>query len=340
MEEETIISKPRNRSGGVFVKPEEVKLHANDFEFLDKVSQLEVNERCQIEKYTDMCMKEAESIDCNTYMGETLNHSWNEHYSTSRNHFPLKNYIIHAFPMLSKIVSSENYSCIMECGCGTGSVLLPLIHNFNGNNAFIGFDVSDNALTYFKEHPDAQQAIKENKLYMFEYDISRNYSEAGVNGKKLKLEVSTATATMDLRRCVDSHLSTWKHVEADVMLLIFVLSALPSVNAMCLCLKRLWGVMKVGGLLLFRDYGVADHNFFRFLTRDGNEIKDICFRRSDGTTQVFFEKKFTERLFELCGFRKVENGVCYHCNRLHNRKNGKTMDKVFVNGVFEKVGPE
>jgi hypothetical protein len=88
---------------------------------------------------------------------------------------------------------------------------------------------------------------------------------------------------------------------------------------------------------MFRDYGALDHNFFRF-HRQENEVKDtLNFLKGDGTQQFFFSCEVVRDLFERSGFRSVgpsEGGLRYHCNRIVNRKNGKTMNKVFVNGTF------
>ena len=115
--------------------------------------------------------------------------------------------------------------------------------------------------------------------------------------------------------------------------------------------KREW----VGGRLLFRDYAILDHNMLRFLERPapttGGKTSAAAkaavaaaatapalpptspfFLKGDGTSQFFFERSFTERLFGACGLVPID--VSYHCNEVRNRKNGKVMRKVFINAEF------
>lgn len=333
--------KPRNRSGGVFVKPEEVNLHANDFVFDEKCSLLNEHEKEYIHKYTELCTTSLiNNAHFNSYEGQTKNNSWDGHFSQSRHHFPLKNYIFHAFPILKKYLCEGSPSIILECGCGTGSTLLPLIHNFGCKNTlFVGFDISSNALKHFSQHSVASPLVNEEKLILFQYDIAGNYSSVNEETDKKKRKLEENIAHHHLNTIFENY-TALNNKRSDVILLVFVLSALPSVEAMYLSLKRLWNVLKPGGIILFRDYGIADHNFFRFISRDSGVLKDISFKKGDGTTQVFFEKQFTVKLFELCGFVPDNTeSVIYHCNRLTNRKNGKTMDKIFINAVFRKVDP-
>lgn len=66
----------------------------------------------------------------------------------------------------------------------------------------------------------------------------------------------------------------------DIVSLIFVLSAIlpariPSV------LRKLIKVLRPGGLLLFRDYGVYDTAMIRF--NPGSKLDDRLYVRQDGT---------------------------------------------------------
>lgn len=326
-------STPRSRGGGTFVDLDKVNLHSNDFDYEDMVLQLPEEERALMATYIKLCF-EGSKGDFNAYRGECPDTSWQGHYVSSRNHFPLKNYISHAFPVIKCHAEGSTECCIVECGCGNGSVLLPIMNHFGCTGAqYVGFDVSPKALEYFAEHPVAKPFVERGKLVLFECDVSKDPQRVPDDHpeKKVKLE---APLCRFLRDTMDTY-PKLQGKEADLVLLIFVLSALPSINAMRLCLRRLWSVMKPGSQLLFRDYAVGDHNFFRFISRNGGLDDNICFKRSDGTTQVFFDFSFTRDLFSLCGFKETE--MAYHCNRLLNRKTGAKMDKIFINCVFEKV---
>lgn len=330
------LPQPRNRLGGVFVKLDSVKLHLNDFSYQSIYETMSAEELALINKYLEHCHKMLYNADLTNYLGELPSDSWNNHYNSSKNHFPLKNYIVHAFPMLKTYISGESDSVILECGCGTGSTLIPLLLNFPSSKAtFIGFDISSHAIQHFEQNASASTFISEGKLILFQFDIISQCISKCPEEKKIKREGNISD--LFLRSYMDNNFARLKGIQPDLTLLIFVLSSLPNLSAIALCLKRLWAVMKDNGILLFRDYALADHNFFRYTTRDHGKINDLCFRKNDGTTQMFFEKEFTIQLFSKFGFDCCdEESVTYHCNKIENRKNGKSMKKIFINGVFKK----
>lgn len=329
------LKKPRNRSGGVLMKVEDVKMHANDFNFNDMCSSLQVAEKEYIETYKSVFSEKIKNINMSTYSGETLDLSWNGHYSTSRNHFPVKNYIFHAFPILQEYVTRN--CIIMECGCGTGSTLIPLLYNFGSNpTVYIGFDVSVKAIEHMKENLKKSNINVGEKLLLFEYDIAANHCSDSFEEKRYKEEANFAH--LHLKNYIDRNFSKLNGKRCDIVLLVFVLSALRSVDSILLCLRRLWHSMEFGGLILFRDYAIGDHNFFRYITRNNGIIDDILFTKEDGTSQVFFCEAIIKKLFVTAGFECYSNeNPVYHCNRIHNRKNGKTMNKIFINSIFRKI---
>lgn len=335
--EETLkVVGPRNRSGGVFIKLDNVILHPNDFSFEEIFEKMNLEEKAHVQEYLERCYELLDLIDIFNYTGESPSHNWNNHYNSSKNHFPLKNYLIHAFPVLKTYITGESKSVVLECGCGTGSSLLPLLFNFPSSNCiYVGFDISVHALNHFKKNPLASSLISQQKLFLFQYDIVGLLLPDEHEAKKIKMEKSATELYM--RSFLDKNFTELKGIESDVVLLIFVLSSLPSLNAMGLCLRRLWNVMKPRSILLFRDYGLGDHNFFRYISRDQGTVNELGFRKADGTTQMFFEKDFVTALFLKCGFECYEGyGATYHCNHIHNRKNGKSMNKIFVNGIFQR----
>lgn len=335
-ENDSKIPQPRNRLGGVFVKLDTVKLHRNDFSYQSICETMSTEELKLYNEYLEQCDKKLENADLTNYTGELPNDSWNNHYNSSKNHFPLKNYIVHAFPMLKTYISGDRESIVLECGCGTGSTLIPLLLNFPLSKAtFIGFDISLHALHHFEQNAFASTFISDGKLILFQYDIISKCIPECPEEKKTKTEGNITD--LQLRSYMDNNLARLKGLQPDITLLIFVLSSLTDLNAIALCLKRLWAVMKDDGILLFRDYALADHNFFRYITRDQGRISDLCFKKKDGTTQMFFEKEFTIKLFSKFGFDCCDKEtVTYHCNKIENRKNGKSMKKIFINGVFKK----
>ncbi|KAF8289792.1 putative methyltransferase domain containing protein [Trypanosoma cruzi] len=335
---EVIRKSTRNCGGGKFSDPEEIQLHANDFSWEEKMEELSDDERRLVQNYLYNCKQKllelnTKSITVHLPTPACKADAWDSHYRTNKRHFPLKNYIILAFPLIKEMCSSSTQSkClyILECGCGTGSTLLPLMRQFGENVHFIGFDVSDNAVSVLLDHPLSKEFIEGQRLTAFTHDIlcARERPVDGPEKSRVRKESG------GLKSVILKKVSDCTH-GVDVVLLVFVISSLPSLESMVYALKEIAEVLKPNGVLLFRDYAVPDHNLFRF-TRQGNEVvNDLAFRKGDGTLQMFFEANFIRKLFALAGFKEVDgHGLQYHCNRIVNRKNSKKMDKVFINGAF------
>ncbi|GET88234.1 hypothetical protein, conserved [Leishmania tarentolae] len=344
MEKDTGIHVPITRNGGTFRYSKDVQLHANDFEWDGKVAELTSTERMLVDEYMSRCMEELRRIGSPTSREEISEKPWEVHFSASKHHFPLKNYIIHAFPLLRSVLCRQDSPVwILECGCGTGSTLLPIMHECTSPDVhFVGFDISQSALSHFRSHEVAQSYLERNRLTLFPLAIgSSEYVRRGdlttPEAKRPRSEDSY-TLVVDALTAAQESLGCQKF---DAILLVFVLSALPTVERMLLAIKQLKSVMKQDGILFFRDYALPDHNFFRFSSKMNNKVESIAFAKGDRTTQVFFYKEFVVKLFLAAGLVEVEDApsqVTYHCNRIVNRKNGKRMDKIFINGTF-KLAP-
>jgi len=118
----------------------------------------------------------------------------------------------------------------------------------------------------------------------------------------------------------------------DFITMIFTLSAIPfaimpSTIEQCVC------VLKPGGLLLFRDYGLYDMTMLRFLPDQRVGFRE--YMRSDGTLSYFFTLDTVRELFHAAGLIELELEYC--CVRSVNRKkNWKKMQRVWVHGKFLK----
>ena len=311
--------------------------------------------------------------------GQADSNPWNEHYRRNLNQFfPYKNYLVKAFPDLERIViaamkhkpedevvSSDEFDertrrrplIVMECGCGTGSALLPILFYSSAAAArFLACDISAKAVEMFQAHPIVQdflarqlvdgKAISQQPVesfLAFPYNIASKFEELDAEfvGKQFLLRCS-----QDL----PAPISPFQPRSVDILLLIFTLCAMESVADMLLALRRLHRWVRPGGWaegggakrweggkLLFRDYGMFDHNMFRFETKGdaaGCNLSEgfIFCKKADGTSQFFFDVEFTKRLFEAAGFVCLQ--LDYHCNTVKNRKTGVHMHKVFVNGEF------
>lgn len=113
--------------------------------------------------------------------------------------------------------------------------------------------------------------------------------------------------------------------------MIFTLSAIPF-NTISATLERCASVLKPGGLVLFRDYGVYDMTMLRFLPHQRVGFRE--YMRADGTYSYFFSLDTVRELFHAAGL--LESELEYCCVRSVNRKNGKNMQRVWVHGKFKK----
>ncbi|CAJ1024787.1 putative Methyltransferase domain containing protein [Leishmania utingensis] len=341
MEDKTCTLATRTRNGGTLRYSKDVKLHANDFEWDEKVAELTKAERSNVEKYMSKCLAELSRVGSSSSLEEVPVKPWETHFSASKYHFPLKNYILHAFPLLRTVLSRQDQPVwLLECGCGTGSTLLPIMSECTSLNVnFVGFDISPSALSHFKSHGIAQDYLQRNQLKLFTLAIGSAAYVADVDTMvptmKRPRTDDGVNLVVDALAGADKSLRDQKF---DAIFLIFVLSALPTVEKMVSAIKQLKRVLKPDGILLFRDYALPDHNFFRFLSKVDNRLEEIAFVKGDCTTQVFFHREFVTKLFASCGFVTVDDApsrLMYHCNRIVNRKNGKRMDKIFINGTFK-----
>nr|CCC93393.1 conserved hypothetical protein [Trypanosoma congolense IL3000] len=327
----------RTRGGGIFVDPDAVNLHGNDFSLGEKLAELSTEERNIVQDYFEIYERcflriSREPFHASPVPSATGCHSWDSHYAVNKRHFPLKNYIILAFPLLKTICSEQNGKCkyVVECGCGTGSTLLPIMRQFEEGVHFIGFDVSSTAVSTLLEHPIAKHFVELHRLDAFTYDIcgggTSHLEEPVLTKRRTEHDRLKNTIIEKVPGCSSG---------INIAILVFVLSSLPSLESMVYALKEIRSTLCKDGVLLFRDYAFPDHNFFRFIKQKNKKYNDLSFCKGDGTLQMFFEINFTKKLFALAGFKEAEgHELQYHCNRIFNRKNGKKMDKIFINGSF------
>jgi len=119
--------------------------------------------------------------------------------------------------------------------------------------------------------------------------------------------------------------------QVDVISLIFSLSAMTPSN-FPLVLERLKQVLKSGGVVLLRDYGLYDLAQLRY--GEGQKLAENYYVRGDGTRAFYFSKEYTIQLFQDVGF-VVD--LCDYCTvRTRNRLKKINLDRVWISGRFCK----
>ncbi|XP_022746450.1 methyltransferase-like protein 6 isoform X2 [Durio zibethinus] len=242
--------------------------------------------------------------------------------------FKERRYLLKEFP---ELVSCADGSKVLEVGCGNGSTALPILR---GNEKIILYacDCSNETLERAKEFIAASNvASVEHRLHPFYCDFATTgfpkflacdycremFSCKDQNclsdvGEKRTHE--TDSLSMEERSCCVGGV--------DFVTLIFTLSAVP-LQTMPTAIRECFSVLKPGGLLLFRDYGLYDMTMLRFESDQRVGFRE--YMRSDGTRSYFFCLDTARNLFISAGF--IESV---------NRRNGESMRRVWVHGKFQK----
>ncbi|XP_010414913.1 PREDICTED: methyltransferase-like protein 6 [Camelina sativa] len=250
---------------------------------------------------------------------------WQDFHSrhSSGKFFKERRYLLKEFP---ELVSCGENSKLLEVGCGNGSTVLPILRG-NKNITVYACDCSSEALVRTKENIDRVIASVDN-FHSFCCDFSTSEFPDWVACDNCRDRSGGSVGMQVNYRC-----SLNEHCigGVDFVTLIFTLSAVPK-ERMPRAIKECFNVLKPGGLLLFRDYGLYDMTMLRF-----EPEKVIGFReyvRSDGTLSYFFCLDTVRKLFIDAGFIEVELENC--CVKAVNRRKGKSMYRVWVHGKFQK----
>jgi methyltransferase-like protein 6 len=94
--------------------------------------------------------------------------------------------------------------------------------------------------------------------------------------------------------------------------------------------KNIKSVLKVGGVILIRDYGQYDCAQLRF--KKGHKCQENLYVRQDGTFSYYFTTEFIQELFTRNGFDVIENG--YIRKTVLNRKESIRLNRIFVQSKF------
>ncbi|KAL9272759.1 tRNA N(3)-methylcytidine methyltransferase METTL6-like protein [Drosera capensis] len=247
--------------------------------------------------------------------------AWSEfharHYSGK--FFKERRFLLKEFP---ELVSCPDHSKLLEVGCGNGSTVLPILRGKPKVKVY-ACDCSSEALERTKENIEAAELDRIADRFL---TFSCDFAEAGFPTWLVCDPCKAATLEKSILRCpgnegTDESDWTRRCVGGfDFITLIFTLSAVPQ-QMMPRAITECFSVLKPGGLLLFRDYGLYDMTMLRF-----DPEKQVGFReymRSDGTRSYFFSLDMVRVLFAGVGFIKLELDYC--CVKSVNRLRGKCM---------------
>lgn len=188
---------------------------------------------------------------------------------------------------------------LLEVGCGVGNFVFPLIEDNYSENFFIyACDFSPRAIEFVKENP----LYDDSKMFAFQCDIT------------------TETVFNEIERN-----------SLDLVSMIFVLSAIHP-EKFTTVLQTIFELLKPGGVLLFRDYGLYDMAQIRF--KAGNKIAENFYVRQDGTRSYYFGDNEMGELAQSVGFEIVNNSYIHR--KTINVKENIDKPRIFVQGKFRK----
>ncbi|XP_004078380.1 methyltransferase-like protein 6 [Oryzias latipes] len=226
--------------------------------------------------------------------------NWDLFYKrNATNFFKDRHWTTREFEELKECREFESQKLVLlEAGCGVGNCLFPLLED--DLNIFVyACDFSPRAVEFVKQNP----LYCPERCCAFQCDLTKD----------------------DLTGNVPEG-------SVDVVTLIFVLSAVHP-EKMKLALENINKVLKPGGVVLFRDYGLHDHAMLRF--KAGSKLGENFYVRQDGTRSYFFSKEHLAQLFKEAGFVSVVND--YVLRETVNKKEGLCVQRVFLQSKFTKA---
>ncbi|KAG8176594.1 hypothetical protein JTE90_026843 [Oedothorax gibbosus] len=236
---------------------------------------------------------------------------WDKFYNIHENRFfKDRHWLFTEFPELNLVsTSSDNSSIseteassrvnILEVGCGVGNTVFPILETNVGSNVFVYCcDFSEIAVSLVKSNPlyDPQ------RCHSFVCDISADDWDVPFQENSL-----------------------------DFIILVFVLSAI-NPDKMQSSINKLAKYLKLGGQILFRDYGKYDMVELRF--KNGRCLKEHFYVRGDGTRVFFFSEEEVDNLFTAAGLVQTQ---LYSSKRLQvNRGKQIKMYRIWIQAKYMK----
>ncbi|KAK8935480.1 hypothetical protein KSP39_PZI013295 [Platanthera zijinensis] len=250
--------------------------------------------------------------------------------------FKERRYILKEFPEL--IVCDASIS-VLEVGCGNGSTVLPILRS-KQDIIIYACDCSQKALDKAGEMVTTADLTFRDRFYPFLHDFSidkfPDWLLCTVCQRSSPRKNFIFTQDANGQCLIGSNKPACLEAECcsgglDFVTLIFTLSAIPF-QRMSFVVAECMTVLKPGGLLLFRDYGLFDMTMLRFPSEQRVGFREYI--RLDGTLSYFFSLDIVRNLFLGAGFIELELEYC--CVISVNQRSGKKMQRVWVHGKFQR----
>ncbi|RKP27475.1 S-adenosyl-L-methionine-dependent methyltransferase [Syncephalis pseudoplumigaleata] len=261
------------------------------------------------------------------YRKEAARH-WDLFYKrNTTNFFKDRHWIDREFSELSTPCTDDNGAprrkLVLEVGCGVGNFVFPTMRE-HPHHRFFACDFSPRAVEFVRAHPEYDNE----RCHAFVCDLTRDPL------------VELIPRDEETRHGV------------DVVSMIFVLSAIPP-EKMADALANVAAVVRPGGVVLFRDYGLYDMAQLRF--KPGHKLEENLYVRQDGTMAYYFTVEHVQRLFDEAGFDVLpqeekeakedeeaatstssSSSLTYITRTNVNRYRAMSMHRIFVQGRFRR----
>ncbi|KAM8869367.1 LOW QUALITY PROTEIN: tRNA N(3)-cytidine methyltransferase METTL6 [Spinachia spinachia] len=255
---------------------------------------------------------------------EEAQKNWDLFYKrNTTNFFKDRHWTTREFQELEACRESEAHGLVLlEAGCGVGNCLFPLLED--DLHIFVyACDFSPRAVDFVSETSSVWASTM--KAFGDVTPMKRPQKNPLYRPERCRAFQCDLTKD-DLRAQVPEG-------GVDVVTLIFVLSAVHP-DKMQLAVQNISRVLKPGGVVLFRDYGLNDHAMLRF--KAGSKLGENFYVRQDGTRSYFFSKELLAELFAAAGLQSVSND--YVQRETVNKKEGLCVTRVFLQSKFSKPG--
>ncbi|GAB1298690.1 tRNA N(3)-methylcytidine methyltransferase METTL6 [Apodemus speciosus] len=244
---------------------------------------------------------------------------------------------------------------VLEAGCGVGNCLFPLLEEDLDIFAY-ACDFSPRAVDYVKQHP----LYNAERCKVFQCDLTRDdlldhvppesvdavtliFVLSAVHPEKMHLVLLNVCKRLPMSSPEKG--SLWPEASPAALDLYSAVAALQSIAS-----PRARRVLKPGGSVLFRDYGLNDHAMLRF--KAGSKLGENFYVRQDGTRSYFFTVEairqtflppqfpaclleFLAQLFVDAGYEEVVSEYVFR--ETVNKKEGLCVPRVFLQSKFRKL---